>query len=75
MRHPAMLDWQRIVRTNIRWLHKMRCFSQRELAFDCRIRLTYLNRIGSYKRNPNLAVLVRIAEALSIFPADLLKPR
>ena len=47
--------------------------TQERLAFEAEIDLTYLGGIERGKRNPSLLVMVRIAAALSVGPADLLK--
>ncbi len=40
--------------------------TQEQLAFNAEIDLTYLGGIERGKRNPSLAVLARIADALSV---------
>ncbi len=70
-----MKDWKRIVGANIRDLRTAEDISQEELASKSKIDLTYMGGIERAKRNPSLMVLVRIAKALKVQPADLLKPR
>jgi transcriptional regulator with XRE-family HTH domain len=72
-----MQDWRRIVGANIKRLRKARkpTLSQEGLAFKARIDLTYMGGIERGQRNPSLLVIVRIAKALSVEPADLLKPK
>lgn len=40
--------------------------TQERLAFEAEIDLTYVGGIERGKRNPSLAVMARIAEALSV---------
>lgn len=70
-----MQDWKRIVGANVRGLRLSREMSQEQLSFDARIHLTYLGGIERGRRNPSLLVLVRIAKALSVAPADLLRQK
>ena len=71
-----MKDWKQIVGANIRDLRKAKKGrSQEKLALKVGIDLTYMGGIERGKRNPSLLVLVRIAKALGVQPADLLKPR
>lgn len=70
-----MQDWKRIVGSNIRRLRKARKLSQEQLSFEARIHLTYMGGIERGTRNPSLIVMVRIAKALSVNPAELLRPK
>jgi transcriptional regulator with XRE-family HTH domain len=70
-----MQDWKRIVGSNIRCLRDARELSQEKLAFEAEIHLTYLGGIERGRRNPSLLVLARIAKALSVSPADLLRQK
>lgn len=67
-----MEDWRAIVGTNVRKHRQERGLTQEQLAFSAEIDLTYVGGIERGKRNPSVIVLARIAEALSIQPADLL---
>jgi transcriptional regulator with XRE-family HTH domain len=66
------MEWGRIMAANVRRLRKARGLTQEQLAHDADIDLTYLGGIERGRRNPSLAVLVRIAAALGAEPADLL---
>ena len=68
-----MREWRRIVGTNIWRLRKSRKLTQEKLAFEAEIDLTYMGGIERGVRNPSLDVLVRIANALEVLPADLLQ--
>jgi len=68
-----MRDWRQIVGANIGRLRRARDLTQEELAFRSKIDLTYMGGIERGNRNPSLLVLTRIADALSVQPAELLK--
>jgi transcriptional regulator with XRE-family HTH domain len=70
-----MQDWRKIVGVNVRRGRLARGLTQERLAFDSEIDLTYLGGIERGNRNPSLLVLVRIADALSMRPSDLLRER
>jgi transcriptional regulator with XRE-family HTH domain len=70
-----MKDWKQIVGANVLDLRKARGLTQERLAFKVDIDLTYMGGIERGKRNPSLLVLVGIAKALGVQPADLLKRR
>ena len=59
-------DWHAILARNVRRLRQQRQMTQEQLALDAEIDLTYLGGIERGKRNPSLAVLARIADALSV---------
>lgn len=61
-----MRNWRAILGKNVRRLRQQRAMTQEQLAFDAEIDLTYLGGIERGKRNPSLAVMARIAEALSV---------
>lgn len=66
------MDWRAVVGGNVRRARLACGRTQEQVAFDAKIDLTYLGGIERGRRNPSLLVLVRIAEALSVEPADLL---
>jgi transcriptional regulator with XRE-family HTH domain len=70
-----MRGWKRIVGANIRDFRKAKKLTQEDVAGEADIDLTYLGGIERGKRNPSLIVLVAIARALGVQPADLLKRR
>lgn len=69
----AMRNWPVIVGNNVRRLRLKRDLTQEQLAFEAGIDLTYLGAIERGRRNPSLMVMVRIADALSVAPVELLK--
>jgi transcriptional regulator with XRE-family HTH domain len=48
--------------------------SQEKLAFLAGIDRTYMSEIERELANPSIEVLLRISNALDLFPQDLLKP-
>jgi len=70
-----MKDWKQIVGANIFGHRTARGLTQEQLALEAGIDLTYMGGIERGKRNPSLLVLVGIAKALGVQPADLLKRR
>lgn len=68
-----MVDWRAIIGTNVRRARYKAGLTQEQVALEAKIDLTYMGGIERGKRNPSVLVLVRIADALSVEPADLLK--
>jgi transcriptional regulator with XRE-family HTH domain len=58
---------------NIRKLRKNRRMSQTEVANLAGIPIPNLNEIESNRRNPSIAVLKRIANALGVTPSYLMR--
>ena len=58
---------------NLQKARRKRGVSQEELAHEAKIHQTYLSGVELGKRNPSIAVLQRIAEALGLDIADLVK--
>ena len=58
---------------NVRRLRQKKGMTQEELAFEAEIDLTYVGGIERGKRNPSLLVMCRIANALSVPLARLLR--
>ena len=71
--NPAMRDWCSIFGKNVRKLRQQRKMTQERLAFEAEIDLTYVGGIERGKRNPSLAVMARIADALAVSLAKLLQ--
>lgn len=68
-----MRDWRAILGKNVNRLRRQKDMTQEELAFEAKIDLTYMGGIERGKRNPSLLVIVRIARALAVPPAKLLR--
>lgn len=69
------MDWRAIVGRNVRLRRQAVGLTQEQLAFDAEIDLTYLGGIERGRRNPSLLVIVRLAGALGLRPAELLNER
>ncbi len=51
----------------------MHGYSQEELAFRASIHRTYISQIERGLKSPSLSVIVRLAQALNISPAELVR--
>lgn len=69
------MDVRERVGLNLQRLRREKGLSQEELAHRAQIHQTYLSGVEGGKRNPTIAVLQRIAEALDADVADLVAPR
>jgi transcriptional regulator with XRE-family HTH domain len=58
---------------NVQKARGARGVSQEELAYAAKIHQTYLSGVELGKRNPSILVLDRIAKALALDVADLMK--
>jgi transcriptional regulator with XRE-family HTH domain len=61
------------VGSNVRRARQKAGLTQEQLALEAKIDLTYVGGIERGKRNPSVVVLARIAHALAVEPADLLR--
>lgn len=67
------MDWRAIVGRNVRRYRQELGLTQEQLAFEAKLDLTYVGGIERGRRNPTVVVLARLADALSVAPADLLR--
>jgi transcriptional regulator with XRE-family HTH domain len=65
---------QDILARNLRMLRAEAALSQEELADAAKVDRTYIGGLERSVRNPTLAVIERIAEALGVQPYELLLP-
>ena len=65
------MNWNKVVGDNVRQLRIERKLTQEQLAHDSEIDVTYLRGIEAGRRNPSVAVLGRLASALSVNPDAL----
>ena len=68
-----MLEWRSIVGKNVRLARQAIGLTQEQLALDAGLDLTYVGGIERGRRNPTVMALAKIAAALRVEPADLLK--
>jgi transcriptional regulator with XRE-family HTH domain len=64
---------QQVVGENVRRLRERRGWTQDQLAEASGIHPTYISGIERARRNATLAVVARLAEALRVDPARLLR--
>ena len=67
------MDIRKQVGLNVRRIRHEKNWSQEELAFQSGIHQTYISGVESGKRNPTVAVLKRLADALGVSSATLLE--
>lgn len=67
------MDLRVVVGANVRALREARGVPQDELAYNANIHQTYLSGIENGKRNISLRVLERLAVALSVTEAELVR--
>ena len=59
--------------TNIKKYRLKQNMSQEDLAFQCELHRTYISDVERYNRNISIDNVAKIASALHVSPADLLK--
>jgi transcriptional regulator with XRE-family HTH domain len=67
------MDARAAVARNIRKFRVGRGLSQEALAVDAAIDRTYIGRLERGQENPTVVILERLAGALGVAPADLLR--
>jgi transcriptional regulator with XRE-family HTH domain len=69
----SVSNWRAIVGINVRRARQAAGLTQEQLAHEAKIDLTYAGGIERGTRNPSVLVLARLADALGVEPADLLR--
>ncbi|MEN5169457.1 helix-turn-helix transcriptional regulator [Brevundimonas pondensis] len=64
------MEWEKIVGANIRRLRKERGLSQETLAGEAGLAMRHLGRIERGEGNPTVAILGKLADVLSVHPAE-----
>ena len=67
------MDLQRLVGQNVKIIRTRLGISQEELAFRSDLHRTYISGVERGVRNPTVVVVGRLAQALEVAPAALLK--
>lgn len=67
------MEWEAILGANIRRLRKAKGLTQEQLAHESEVAMRYIAGVERGEENPTLRYLVKIAEALGVDPADLLR--
>lgn len=67
------MDLVRLLGANVRRLRKVRGVSQEELALEAGMKRSYVSDLERGTRNPSVRALGRLADALAVEPAELLR--
>jgi transcriptional regulator with XRE-family HTH domain len=67
------MDIRKQVGINVRRLREARRLSQEQLAFEAELHRTYISGVERGIRNPTVAVVAKIARALSVTPDQPLR--
>ena len=67
------MDLVRLLGENVRRLRTTKGLSQEELAFAADMKRSYLSDLERGTRNPSVRALGRLAAALAVEPAELLR--
>jgi transcriptional regulator with XRE-family HTH domain len=68
------MDMVQLLGANVRKARKAKGISQEELALESGMKRSYVSDLERGTRNPSVRALGRLALALEIEPADLLRP-
>lgn len=68
-----MNNIRKVLATNIKSCRIRQNMSQEDLAFQCNLHRTYISDIERCTRNISIDNIAKIAAALEVSPADLLK--
>lgn len=69
------MDVVKLLGLNVRDLRRQQGLSQEELGHRTEMDRSYISDLERGTRNPSVKALGRIAEALGVSPAELLRPR
>jgi len=67
------MDIRKQVGINVKRLREARHLSQEQLAFEAELHRTYISGAERGIRNPTVAIVAKIARALSVTPDQLLR--
>ena len=70
-----MNNIRKILATNIKTYRIRQNMSQEDLAFQCDLHRTYISDVERCNRNISIDNIAKIAAALEVPPADLLKEK
>jgi transcriptional regulator with XRE-family HTH domain len=68
------MDLRDVFSINLRRLRNARAISQDDLAYEAEISRSYLSQLEKGKYYASLKVIGKLAEALTVEPAEFLKP-
>jgi transcriptional regulator with XRE-family HTH domain len=69
------MDLAHLLGINVREARVGKGLSQEQLAFDADMKRSYLSDLERGTRNPSIKAIARLATALGVDPADLLKAK
>ncbi|MEM6901147.1 MAG: helix-turn-helix transcriptional regulator [Pseudomonadota bacterium] len=67
------MEIQAVVGRNVKRCRELKGLSQEELAFQSDLHRTYVSGVERGIRNPTVAIVARLANALGVTPANLLE--
>ena len=67
------MDAVQLLAANVRRLRRERGLTQEQLSFDAGMKRSYLSDLERGTRKPSVEALGRLADALGVEPAELLK--
>lgn len=67
------MEIQAVVGRNVKRYRELKGVSQEELAFQSDLHRTYVSGVERGVRNPTVAIVARLADALGVKPAKLLE--
>jgi len=67
------MDLVQLLGRNVRAARHARGMSQEQLAFEAEMKRSYVSDLERGTRNPSVRALARLAAALGVDPADLLR--
>lgn len=67
------MEIQVVVGRNVKRCRELKGLSQEELAFQSDLHRTYVSGVERGTRNPTVAIVARLANALGVTPANLLE--
>ena len=68
------MDLREVFATNLRRLRHEKGLSQDDLAYEAEVSRSYLSQLEKGAHYASLKIVGRLAEALAVEPAELLKP-
>lgn len=73
MRQRFRMDLRDVFATNLRRCRNAKGMSQDDLAYEAEVSRSYLSQIEKGSFNASLRIIQKLAEALQVDPADLLR--
>lgn len=67
------MDIRRVIGKNVRTAREGLHLSQEELAFQAELHRTYVSGVERGVRNPTALIIAKLASALGVEPAELLR--